>query len=129
MGCWFAWTIVPPSDGSIFQHFLQNSSHNYFHYFYNFEFFHNLKKVKSNYLSTLWNALRPRHWPTVLFPMYQIIIGPSDGGTIIQANQQPIILEIDWIVLASSHFVLSLERLLYRIIVIETRACLRSPRK
>ena len=53
LGRWVAWTIVPPSDGPIFQQFLQNSSHNYFHYFYYFKFFYNLKKVKSNYLSTL----------------------------------------------------------------------------
>ena len=50
LGRWVAWTIVPPSDGPIFQQFLKNSSHNYFHYF---TFFYNLKKVKSNYLSTL----------------------------------------------------------------------------
>ena len=71
LGCWVTRTIVPLSDGPIFQQFLQNSSHNYFYYFYCFIFFYNLKKVKSNSLLTLWNALRPSHQPTVLFPIYQ----------------------------------------------------------
>ena len=44
--------VAAMEDGPIFQ-FLQNSSHNYFHYFYHSIFFYNLKKVKSNYLSTL----------------------------------------------------------------------------
>jgi hypothetical protein len=55
-------------------------------------FFYNLKKVKSNYLSTLWKAQRPSHRPTVLFPIYQIMIGPSDDGTIVQVIQHSSVL-------------------------------------
>ena len=71
MGWWGDGMIVPLSDGPIFQHFLQNSSLNYFNYFLLFQFFYNLKKLKSNSLLTVWNALRPSHQPTVLFSIYQ----------------------------------------------------------
>ena len=47
-----------------------------------FSLFYKLKKVHSNYLSTLWKAQRPSHQLTVLFPIYQIMIGPSDDWTI-----------------------------------------------
>ena len=72
-----------------FQQFLQNSSHNYFYYFI---FLYNLKNIKSNYSPILWKVQRPSHRPTVLFPIYQIMIGPSDGGTIVQATQRSSVL-------------------------------------
>ena len=82
LGCWVAGTIIPPSDGPIFQQCLQNSFHNYFYYFYCFIFFYNLKRLS--------------HQPTVLFPIYQNNdwtirrwdVGPINSGT------QRIILKI-----------------------------------
>ena len=82
LGCWVAGTIVPPSDGPIFQQCLQNSFHNYFYYFYCFIFFYNLK--------------RPSHQPTVLFPIYKnndLTIRRWDVGPINPGTQR-IILKI-----------------------------------
>ena len=56
LGHWVDGTILLPSNGPIFQQFLQNSN-----YVYHFTFNHNFKKVKSNSLSSLWNVLRPSH--------------------------------------------------------------------
>ena len=60
-----------------------------------FFIFCNLKKIKSNSLVTVWNALGLSHQTTVSLNYSQSIkinIGPSDGGTIISSSRRPTVL-------------------------------------
>ena len=60
-----------------------------------FFLFCNLKKIKSNSLVTVWNALGLSHQTTVSLSYSQSIkinIGPSDGGTIISSSRRPTVL-------------------------------------
>ena len=84
LGRWIAWTIVPPSDGPIFQQFAKFLSQ----LFSLFHIFCKLKKVKSNSLK----GSKVSYRPIVLFPIYLVMIGPSDGGKIVQAIQRSSVL-------------------------------------
>ena len=59
-----------------------------------FFIFCNLKKIKSNSLVTVWNALGLSHQTTVSLnsQSIKINIGPSDGGTIISSSRCPTVL-------------------------------------
>ena len=77
--------------------FLQNSFQNFFKllFLYIFFIFCNLKKIKSNSLVTVWNALGLSQQTTVSLNYSQSIkinIGPSDGGTIISSSRRPTVL-------------------------------------
>ena len=57
--------------------------------------FCNLKKIKSNSLVTVWNALGLSHQTTVSLNYSQSIkinIGPSDGEMIISSSRRPTVL-------------------------------------
>ena len=77
--------------------FLQNSFQKIFKllFLYIFFTFCNLKKIKSNSLVTVWNALGLSQQTTVSLNYSQSIkinIGPSDGGTIISLSHRPTVL-------------------------------------
>ena len=60
-----------------------------------FFIFCNLKRIKSNSLVTVWNALGLSQQTTVSLNYSQSIkinIGPSDGGTIISSSRRPTVL-------------------------------------
>jgi hypothetical protein len=64
-------------------------------FLYIFFIFYNLKKIKSNSLVTVWNALGLSHQTTVSLNYSQSIkinIGPSDGRTIMSSTRRPTIL-------------------------------------
>ena len=65
------------------------------YYFFISFYFLQLKKIKSNSLVTVWNALGLSHQTTVSLNYSQSIkinIGPSDGGTIISSSRRPTLL-------------------------------------
>ena len=67
---------------------------NYYFFIY-FFIFCNLKKIKYNSLVTVWNALGLSQQTTVSLNYSQsikIIIGPSDGGTIISSSRRPTVI-------------------------------------
>ena len=77
--------------------FLQNSFQKFFKllFLYIFFIFCNLKKIKSNSLVTVWNALGLSQQTTVSLNYSQSIkinIGPSDGGMIISSSHRPTIV-------------------------------------
>ena len=105
MACWLVlmayqtvlYRIILQKKIHFLHNFLQNSFQNFFKllFLYIFFIFCNLKKIKSNSLVTVWNALGLSHQTTVSLNYSQLIkinIGPSDGGTIISSSRRPTIL-------------------------------------
>ena len=105
MACWLVlrayqtvlYRIILQKKIHFLHNFLQNSFQNFFKllFLYIFFIFCNLKKIKSNSLVTVWNALGLSQQTTVSLNYSQSIkinIGPSDGGTIISSSRRPTVI-------------------------------------
>ena len=105
--------IILKKKNTFLHNFLQNSFQIFFKFIislYIFLIFYNLKRIKSNSLVTVWNALGLSQQTTVSLNYSQSIkinIGPSDGGTIIWLSRRPIVLNLrltDFLFLVSKIF-------------------------